>query len=210
MQPRTYADEVTRILRELLPEALRGAWLVGSLAWDDYHAGSSDIDIMAVADLVQPELRLTVARELAAVDCPARGLEFVLYGPPEDDQPAHWQLNLNTSPPSVSVDPSTEPPHWFVLDVAMARERAVPLFGPPARELLAPVPPERIHRALELSLDWHAEFDVGRPNAVLNACRAWRYAETGRWSSKTTAALWARERLADPALVDDALATRGN
>lgn len=57
MQPRTYADEVTRILRELLPEALRGAWLIGSLAWDDYRPGNSDIDIMAVADVVPPERR---------------------------------------------------------------------------------------------------------------------------------------------------------
>lgn len=210
MDPRTYAEEITRTLHELLlPGTLRGVWLVGSLAWDDYHPASSDIDVMAVAEPQPPEVRLAVAEAVAALECPARQLEFVLY-PPGEDQPSRWQLNLNTNPHSVSIDPASEPAHWFVLDVAMARERAVPLFGPPAHELLAPVPLERIHHALEQSLGWHDEHDAGRPNQALNACRAWLFAETGRWASKTTAAHWARERLDDPSLIDAALAERGN
>lgn len=45
-------------------------------------------------------------------------------------------------------------------------------------------------------------------DAVLNACRALRFAEEGRWSSKQDAGVWARDRLADGALAADALAAR--
>jgi hypothetical protein len=45
--------------------------------------------------------------------------------------------------------------------------------------------------------------DAAAPNRVLNACRAWRWLETRRWSSKTEAAEWAIDgrwrRGADPA-----------
>ncbi|MGH3467882.1 MAG: hypothetical protein ACRDQF_09165, partial [Thermocrispum sp.] len=44
------------------------------------------------------------------------------------------------------------------------------LAGSLAAELLAVVPPERVHWALERSLSWHAEHDRGRTNACLNAC----------------------------------------
>ena len=207
MDIRTCADEVVRTLREHLARSLRGAWLVGSLAWSDFRPASSDIDVLAVANPRPPHVRQALAEALAAVKCPARGLEFVLY-PTGPDQPFRWQLNLNTNPPHVSLDASTEPRHWFVLDVAMARERAIPICGPPAAELLAPIPAEQVHQALEESLAWHEQHEPDRPNAVLNACRAWRYAETGRWSSKTAAALWAREKVDDPGRIDAALASR--
>jgi len=208
VDPHAYARQVVRTLREhLLPGSLLGAWLIGSIAWDDYRPGSSDVDVLAVAETQPEPVRRALADALIALPCPARQLEFVLY-PPGPDQPSRWQLNVNTDPVRVSTDPATEPAHWFVLDIAMARERAIPLYGPPAHELLAPVPPEVVHRALNDSLDWHDANERTQPNAVLNACRAWHYAETGRWASKTAAALWARERVADPSKIDAALARR--
>lgn len=208
MDPHAYARQVTRTLREqLLPGTLRGAWLVGSIAWDDYRPGSSDIDVLAVADPQPLPVRLALAEALAALPCPGRKLEFVLY-PPGPDQPSRWQLNLNTNPVHASTDPATEPRHWFVLDVAMARERAIPLFGPPAHELLAPVPEQTVRQALEESLAWHEANEPKEPNAVLNACRARHYTETGRWASKTAAGLCARGKVADPSAIDAALAQR--
>jgi hypothetical protein len=112
----------------LLPGSLLGAWLIGSIAWDDYRPGSSDVDILAVAETQPEPVRRALADALIALPCPARQLEFVLY-PPGPDQPSRWQLNVNTDPVRVSTDPATEPAHWFVLDIAMARERAIPLYG---------------------------------------------------------------------------------
>jgi hypothetical protein len=59
------------------------------------------------------------------------------------------------------------------------------------------------------SVRWYAEHTwAGADNAVLNACRAWRYAREGTWSSKSDAGEWALERTDDRALVADALAAR--
>lgn len=111
-------------------------------------------------------------------------------------------------PTRVAFDPKSEPSHWFVLDVAMARERAIPLLGPPPSQLLAPIPQHQIRQALEASLDWHATHQPSTPNAVLNACRAWHYTQTGHWSSKSTAATWALQHVKDPAKIRAALAVR--
>src|SRR3954463_16787615 len=75
-----YLAELTRQLTALVRDRLCGAWLVGSTALGDFGAARSDIDVQAVAatTLVEPELR-RLASALAAIPCPVRGLEFVLY-----------------------------------------------------------------------------------------------------------------------------------
>jgi Domain of unknown function (DUF4111) len=45
--------------------------------------------------------------------------------------------------------------------------------------------------ALMESLRWHRTHDLGSPNSVLNACRGWRWAETGVWGSKREGLAWA-------------------
>jgi hypothetical protein len=62
--------------------------------------------------------------------------------------------------------------------------------------------------ALSESLDWHLEQLPADSETVLNACRAWRWARTGRWTSKRSPGQWARGRLSEPAVVDAALADR--
>lgn len=190
-----YAQRVADRLHDVLADQLRAVYLVGSLAMDDFRPGYSDIDMLAISHMpLKPAQKRAVVRAVETLDCPARGLEFVLY-----DRPPEFEINLNTGPRmprQVSFDPASEPAHWFVLDVAIAREHAVPLAGPPAREVLPPMPEERIDAALHASLDWHAEHEPGSRNAVLNACRAWRYAEERVWCSKSGAAAWAADRLA--------------
>ena len=63
-------------------------------------------------------------------------------------------------------------------------------------------------RLLAESIRWHEEAGAARGDAVLNACRALRYAYEGRWWSKQAAGEWAVERLSDGALASDALAVR--
>ncbi len=48
----------------------------------------------------------------------------------------------------------------------------------------------------------------GVAGAVLNACRALRYATDGRWSSKVDAGRWALERVDDHPLIAEAFAAR--
>jgi hypothetical protein len=80
--------------------------------------------------------------------------------------------------------------------------------GPPASELLATVPRAWVLEAVRDSLTWHAREEPVSPNNVLNACRAWRYAEEGVWGTKAAGATWARARLEDPSVIETAIAKR--
>jgi tRNA-Thr(GGU) m(6)t(6)A37 methyltransferase TsaA len=205
-----YLSELTRRLEARLGDRLVSAWVVGSSALDDLDPERSDIDVQAVSSerLARHEL-VALATELShyALPCPVRGLEFVLYAQEDLTAPAGpaFQLNLNSGPrmdQHAGYDPEAEPRFWFVLDVAIARERSRPLAGQPPREVLPALPRELIAAALrEAHVFWRG-YDRGE--AVLAAARAWEWADSGRWLSKSAAvdALLARvdRRLDAPAM----------
>jgi Domain of unknown function (DUF4111) len=209
-----YLDELTRRLRRRLGERLAGAWVAGSGALGDFDAARSDVDVQAVATTRLPRDELErVAADLShpALECPVRGLEFVLYARADvaDPRGPAFQLNLNTGPGMdhhAGYDPDAEPRFWFVLDVAIAREHARPLVGAPAAELLPSLPRGLVLAALRESLAWFRAHDPAA--AVLAACRAWAWSTEGRWLSKGDAAAWSAARLDDPAPIAKALAHR--
>lgn len=212
-----FADAVTRSGREILGDDLYAVYLSGSVALRGYVPGQSDIDIIAVCRWPLPDeqkqaLADAVSRE--AVSCPTRGLEFVLYSREAVAMPSRsprFEINLNTGPEMpyhLSLDPASEASHWFVLDVSIVREHGLRLAGLPSHAVFAPVPRSWLLKALEASLEWHAEHEPLSHFSVLNACRAWRYAEEGIWVSKQEGARWARRRVKDPAIIDSALEIR--
>ena len=97
-----------------------------------------------------------------------------------------------------------------LLDVEMARQRGVALVGPAPGEAFAPVPTLwALEACAEELRKWAGRRRYEDPSSgVLNACRAWRYAEEGILSSKAGGGAWARPRSANPALIDAALAVR--
>lgn len=212
-----YLDRLVARLRSAIGDRLVAFSLINSAARDDYLSGRSDLDV-AVA--VQEPLGRAVATRLvdhlrhAALPCPAPRLELVVYPTAVLAAPGArpaFDLNLNTGPAIAdhwSTDPDDEPPHWFVLDLAAARDAALPLAGPPVSELVGPMPDTIVLDALRASHAWHAAHDTVAPNRVLNLCRAWRWLEERRWSSKTEAVAWAIAAGADRALVEAALARR--
>jgi Domain of unknown function (DUF4111)/Nucleotidyltransferase domain len=212
-----FAERVrTRVEEALGPRAV-GVYVGGSLVLGDYAAGRSDVDIAVIAKgpLTQAEKEALVTElELVSRDCPTRGLELVVYTRAEAAQPSwppRFELNLNAGPRmplNYSFDPESEPSHWFVVDLAILREWAVPLVGPPAAESFGPVARPHVLEALEDSLTWHLENETRSPSSVLNACRAWRYAEEQVWTSKGDAAAWVQARLQTVPIVEDALAAR--
>jgi hypothetical protein len=63
-----------------------------------------------------------------------------------------FEVNLNAGlqmPYHLSFDPASEPSHWFVLDISIVREYGLPLVGPPAGEVFAPIPRPWVLDALE-------------------------------------------------------------
>ena len=213
MCPRVAAGRLQR----LLGEELLGAYLIGSGALGGAVAEQSDLDLVAVcahtpspADIQQ----LVAALTEEAMTWPVRGLEFVLYPHATVATPSptpQFAINLNVGPrmpPHLSLDPASEPAHWFVVDLAILREHGVALVGPPAHQLVAPIPRKWLLDALVDSLAWHAANESSLHQSVLNAGRAWRYAYEGVWSSKDAAASWVLARTEDPTLVQTALAIR--
>ncbi len=191
---RTYLDELTSRLQARLGDRLVAAWVVGSSALGEFDPGHSDIDVQAVSAgrLARPELE-TLAAELShyALPCPVRGLEFVLYARDDlaDAAGPAFSLNLNTGPRMdhhAGYDPGAEPRFWFVLDVAIAREHALPLAGAPPHEILPALPRDLVAAAHRQALAWWSDHDRGQ--ALIAAARAAEWAETGRWLSKVAAA----------------------
>jgi Domain of unknown function (DUF4111) len=216
-QVRAYVLHLVERLQAHLGADLLGAYLVGSAALGGFVPGRSDIDAQAVC--AEPLTRARKERLVGALAhptlaCPTRGCEFVLYSRAAVADPASggaYEINLNSGPRMafhVSYEPAADPAFWFVLDRAILREHGLRLVGPEPRELVAPMPRPRLCQALLAALRWHAEHDRPGADSILNACRAWRFAEEGRWSSKVEAAAWARTRTGEAALIERALALR--
>jgi hypothetical protein len=145
--------------------------------------------------------------------CPALGLEFVLYTAAvagHASPAAGFELNLNTGAAidsRVDYEPGAIEEHWFPIDRSILAEHGVALRGPAAETVFARYPRATILPLVRRSLRWHADAAPAPDDAVLNACRAWRFAAEGSWSSKTSAGEWAAGRNGGE-IVERALAAR--
>jgi Domain of unknown function (DUF4111) len=205
------------LLARLLGRQLVAVWLGGSGALGGVAPGQSDVDLVAVCTAAPSgEAGRAVVAGLGrlAMTWPLRGLEFVLYPRAALAAPGPrpgFAINLNVGPRMpyrLSLDPGSEPAHWFLLDLAILRDHGRPLAGPPPRDLIGPIPRRRVLEALSDSLAWHRANEPALQQTVLNACRGWRFTEEGAWSSKDDAGAWALARTDDPATVEAALAVR--
>jgi hypothetical protein len=209
--------EAAGLLGRLLGDELVAVWLTGSGALGGVAPGLSDVDVAAVTATDLPEDRrraLAAALAELAMTWPLRGIEFVLYARgalATPERRPRFAINLNVGPRMpyrLSLDPATEPAHWFLLDLAILRDHGRALAGPPPGELIGPIPRRWLLEALRDSLAWHQANEPALQQSVLNASRGWRFAEEGVWCSKDAAGAWARDRTADPATVEAALALR--
>jgi hypothetical protein len=77
---------------------------------------------------------------------------------------------------------------WFAIDRAILRDHGVPLHGPPAAELFAPIPREAVLPLLAESVRWHRDSAVPvGSDVVLNTARSLHFVDTGQWVSKRAA-----------------------
>jgi hypothetical protein len=204
----------------VLGPALVAVYAGGSWALGGYEQGLSDLDVTVIvtrplADSEKQSLVGAVRHE--SLPCPARGLELVVYTEAvirSGTAAAAYELDLNTGATMrfrASLSPSAADPgdHWYALDRAILREHGVALAGPPASTIIEPIDRGRLVRRLRASLEWHRSADDRElDNAVLNACRALRFAREGKWSSKESAAQWAVQHGFEPDLVLAALQAR--
>jgi predicted nucleotidyltransferase len=207
-----YLDGLVGVLRRRLGDDLVAVALIGGAGAGAFEPAASDIDVAVVVEhppAAEPLGALAAELSHGRRPVPARRLELVVYTR-EGLDTGDFELNLNTG--ADVEDAETEPKpgegFWFVLDLAIARERSRALVGPPLAELVPPLPRERLAAAALRSLRWLAEHEPDAPDTLLNACRSWRWAAEGVWSTKVEAAEWALARSSDPGLVRAALAER--
>ena len=216
---RGYAGAIVDRLEAILGKDLVGVYLHGSAVLGDFSRSRSDVDVLAVAGrTVSIEEKETISRQLgsSSLPCPAGGLEFHLISRETLGTPSMrpvFELHVSTTR-AVSGEPDTvvdghghagDPD--LVMHFAVLHQRGVAIKGPDPSELFAPIPREGLRRAFAYELGW-AEQHASSAYQVLNACRAWRFLEENVICSKTEGAEWARPRVADPSVIDQALEHR--
>jgi len=215
-----YLTALTNRCRGVLGEKLIGLYLHGSGSQHDYRQGKSDLDVVGVVSESLPDQRkdhLCGQLDHTSLAVPAAGLDFLLVTQDAAQHPiacpAHelWFSTGETWKTTVEKQGHTTE-HLIVF--ASCRERGHALFGPEAEALFAPVPRPLLLNALIDVLTWHQGkildpfHDPGGQYSVLNACRAWQYAEESRLSSKTDGALWLLSKEPQHSLVRHAVALR--
>ena len=155
----SYLEALVERLRAALGERLVAVWLIGSAAMGAFRPGESDLDVAVM--VTGPSVDVA----LDDLPVPATKLEIVYYD---------RELKVVLDPNPGSGD------HWYLIDLAVAREHGRGLTGPPPAELIEPIRRERILAALDASDRWHAEHE---PDSA-NLARGRVFRETGRWVSK--------------------------
>jgi hypothetical protein len=213
----SFGAAVAEALDAVVQCSVVGVYFVGSVALGGYVPGESDIDILAVCtDALDAAAKEAVATAVVrrAAGCPSRGLEFTLYrkeAVAAVTRDAGFEVNANDGPrmeEAVHLRQEDEPAFWYVLDRAVAHRSGVVIIGPPADEVIADIPRSVVLAAMVDSMRWHRVHEKATLYSVLNASRAWRFAEEDVLGSKLAGAEWARARWREPGLIDSAVALR--
>lgn len=202
------AEQVVRLVREVLGEHVVGAYLHGSAACGGLRA-SSDVDILVVTrrHTTTRQRRLLVKR-LLDVSSPvgpthaARPIELTIvvdtevrpwrYPPSCEFQYGEWlreQFERGEVPlPASSPD--------LALLTTIVRLGNASLFGPPPTELLDPVPQRDLSHAIAAGVpELLTQLESDTRNVLLTLSRIWTSLATGHIRTKDAAADWALDRL---------------
>jgi predicted nucleotidyltransferase len=212
-------DELLSGMRAVLGDKLVGLYLFGSPVTTGYDDGISDVDLLAatVGDVDNVELEALRAMHRAVVE----------RHPEWDDRVEVAYISVeglrtfkNRTSRLAIISPG-EPLHAveagrdWLLNWYLVLEANVALFGPPPKDVIAPVSrDEYIDEVRQHALSWGEGWGLPRDRgsqsyAVLTMCRALYTHRTGDYTSKVRAAAWAQDELPEWAdLIQEALVTR--
>jgi len=182
-----------------------GAYLYGSALTGGLRS-RSDLDVLVLARRrATTEQKRRLAEGLLAVSGQGRRpVEVTVVAEPDvrpwrypprfDLQFGEWHRAALERGDVEPLAATTNPDVALLLTMVLRASR--PLLGPPASELLDPVPPEDRTRAMLHGVDevMPGLVDDTR-NSVLTLARIWLTVETGEIGTKDGAAGWAVERL---------------
>jgi predicted nucleotidyltransferase len=117
------------------------------------------------------------------------------YPPVRDFQYGEW---LREELVSGALDAAPAPDPDLAVLLTMVRAAGQPLLGPPAAELLDPVPRDDLLRAMLDEIPFLLDdLPTDTRNVLLTLARIWATVATGEILSKDAAAAWAASRLPD-------------
>jgi streptomycin 3"-adenylyltransferase len=175
-----------------------------------WHERLSDIDLLAVVDRpLTSKDKSAIASGLSELPAPGAELECSIVAlsslEPLSLTPK-FELHVTTGAAAKVVDGAGHPGDSdLVMHFAVCRQRGLALSGPPPHEVFPEVPRRRLLEAFHAELAWGLANAPAR-YAVLNACRAWAFAEEGRLLSKVEGGEWSIAMGFEPATVAVALA----
>lgn len=192
-----YAQRVDGALRAMLPGTVVGTYLHGSGAFGDFVPGWSDVDLLfVIEDDPPPRSAEEIARQLAvaAVPCPGVGMEASVVTRAQaqaDDGSWRFVVHLATAPAGRKTVSGVGHPGDpdLLMHFAVACAAGIAISGPPPSTVLRAPSRQAVLGYLVDELDDALEGPCAY--AVLNACRAWRYVDTGDLVSKITGGTWA-------------------
>ena len=211
-----FAQRLGTIGSQVLGENLVSAIVHGSLMFDDYVPGRSDIDVLAIVDrsLSDSEIEsLTRAVTAERAHAPARvDLRFVtrdVAAMPSEAPPLERYIELKVAA-SPEVETRRREPD-LVVELSICRQHGRALLGATPRQLIGEVPFEWLLSVGDAQLARWQSLTDDAPHAALmalTACRIWRFNEERIHCSKSAAGSWALAR--DPSLhaIRDALHQR--
>ncbi|WP_168801479.1 aminoglycoside adenylyltransferase domain-containing protein [Glycomyces buryatensis] len=206
-----YVSEVSSVLADACPD-LVGVYVHGSAVLGGFRASRSDVDVLAV--IAEPGSRsdqqaMGEAVAATAARCPGTGLEMSVITAATaaslDSCPFEVHIRTNATETVVIPGAGNGDDTDLILHCAVCREHALAVHGPPPAEVFGPVPADRVGAAMLGELRWG--LDQGEATyAVLNACRALRFADDGQLVSKVDGGRWYQARHGNDAVVTAALA----
>jgi streptomycin 3"-adenylyltransferase len=202
-----YVDELAAAGSAILGDALVGVYPHGSLVLGGWNPSRSDVDVLVVVSrslTPADKTALAAAWSEEALPSPGVGLELSVVlasvAASPNARPA-FELHVTTAPEDAKVVDGTGHPGDLdlVLHFAICHALGYPGF--------AEVPPDLVLAQVVDELSWALEH-ASPTYAVLNACRAWRYAAEGSLVSKVDGGQWALERVStfERPVVESALA----
>ena len=213
-----HADTLAHASSRALGDALAAVVLHGSLTLGDYLPGRSDIDLLLIVDDPLTDAHLAGLAEAVGqrrprgpVPVDMRVVTRTAAVAPSPLPTMEAYLRIKGPERRVHLEGRDRGERDLAVELSVCRAHGRSLFGAPPGELIARVPDQWVLDAADAQLaDWQAIGD-DPPYAqltVLSACRAWRFAEERRHSSKDAAGRWALRH--DPRLevVRDALHQR--
>ena len=205
-----YGRNLAAVLQAELGDGLVGLYLHGSAALGGFHPVASDVDVLAV--IPEPTCAAVQARvgaRLAAAGaCPGSGLEMsvITAATAADLGVCRFEVHVSTGVDPMVVPGADHPGDPdLVLYAEVCRRAGYAVHGPSPADVFGPVPRERLLAAVAEEVRW-AAVHGSVAYAVLNACRAQRYAVEGVLSSKVAAGEWARARYPEEVVIAEALA----